>query len=432
MGVDDLRITPQEYRTITESSRAQPINAFTSSEAVSFNNLSFLKDGNKVSSTISQITKASDEYATASTKLIDVAGIDSLDNRVLSFNFIDKNGVRKEGELHLKETDKSVFRIDFDNSGTYEENEELDLLDADGKAVIASEATYQQLMDVVALALSGVTPGEKISDANYAIDEAITVIQNSSSTSADIEAAIDKATHGYDTETREYIKDAITYGAVATDTSSTYTLAEKTEAANKYNKAMQNAELSQYGNLFQTARHNIDVHLDHQGKMQIIDKTTTETNIQFSLNDYNYASKSDGSFAFSFVANDAIKIEDPAVSFYDDLDQIIESVRKGEFNLDANNNNSRSLGINYSLNKINHLMDNVQKAQTTIGSYSNALQSAQERAELLSINVQTVRSGVIDVDLAEAYLKFQQVSTSYQATLSTVSKINSLSLLNYM
>ena len=67
-----------------------------------------------------------------------------------------------------------------------------------------------------------------------------------------------------------------------------------------------------------------------------------------------------------------------------------------------------------------------------IGAYSNALLDAKDRAEYLSLNVKTVRSEVIDVDIAEAYLQFNQISNSYQAMLSTISKINSMSLLNYM
>jgi flagellar hook-associated protein 3 FlgL len=77
-------------------------------------------------------------------------------------------------------------------------------------------------------------------------------------------------------------------------------------------------------------------------------------------------------------------------------------------------------------------MTHITKEHTKIGSYSNALSQASDRSELLSINVQTVRSEVIDVDIGEAYMKFNQLSNSYQAMLSTVAKINSMTLLNYM
>ena len=72
------------------------------------------------------------------------------------------------------------------------------------------------------------------------------------------------------------------------------------------------------------------------------------------------------------------------------------------------------------------------KKHTKIGSYSNALQSANERADFLNINIKTIRSKVADTDIGEAYMKFTKLSNSYQATLSTIAKINAMSLLNYM
>ncbi len=54
------------------------------------------------------------------------------------------------------------------------------------------------------------------------------------------------------------------------------------------------------------------------------------------------------------------------------------------------------------------------------------------RAELLSVNVQTIRSEIADVDFGKAYMDFTQLTNSYQATLSTIAKVNSMSLLNYI
>ncbi len=69
---------------------------------------------------------------------------------------------------------------------------------------------------------------------------------------------------------------------------------------------------------------------------------------------------------------------------------------------------------------------------TEIGSYSNALLNASDRADFLTLNVKTIRSEIADVDIGEAYTRFTQISNNYQATLSTIAKINSMSLLNYM
>ena len=58
--------------------------------------------------------------------------------------------------------------------------------------------------------------------------------------------------------------------------------------------------------------------------------------------------------------------------------------------------------------------------------------TTNERATTMKVNVQTVKNEVIDADYAEAYLNFTQKTLSYQAMLSATSKINQLSLLNYM
>ena len=136
--------------------------------------------------------------------------------------------------------------------------------------------------------------------------------------------------------------------------------------------------------------------------------------------------------SLTFMANDAIKVEDPKIDFFGELNTMIEAVREGYFSMDGDSDDPRNLGIQNSISRIDHFMDHITKEHTKIGSYSNALSNANERSELLSINVQTVRSEVIGMDIGEALMKFNQLSNSYQAMLSTVAKINSMSLLNYM
>lgn len=369
-GVDDLVITNANDRTITQGAGISTVNAFTTFDSVNLSNYNFTKDGNTLESNVSQVTK-SNEFATASTKLSEVSGSSSLDGRVITFDFTDKNGNPSKGQINLKETTGSTFQIDFDNSGTYEDNETINLYAPNGSVSKASEVTYQQVMDVITLALSGKQP-------------------------------LDKDT--LDTTVDPAVFDTIADGNL----------------------------FEEYQSALKIAKSNVDVHLDSKGVLVVTDLKNTETNMQLSIGDYDITDLTNTTQAFSFMANDAIKINDPSIDFFSDLDDIIESVRFGEYQMDSSNENPRSLGLNNGLTMIDHLMDHVTKAQTTIGSYSNALSSAQERAELLSINVQTVRSSVIDVDLAEAYLQFEQLATSYQAMLSTASKINSMSLLNYM
>jgi len=188
---------------------------------------------------------------------------------------------------------------------------------------------------------------------------------------------------------------------------------------------------SDYESALVSSKNSVEVGLDYQGRLQIHDKLNSKSSIEFFMFDAN-ADNSTVASAISFMANDSVKIADPNIDFYKNLDEMIEAVRSGTFRMDEKSDNPRNIGMQNSLNRLDQLMDHFTKEQTKIGSYSNALSQANVRSQLLSINIQTIRSEVIDTDIGEAYMRFNQLSTSYQAMLSTVAKINSMSLLNYM
>ncbi|WP_458701462.1 flagellar hook-associated protein FlgL [Sulfurospirillum sp. 1307] len=191
-------------------------------------------------------------------------------------------------------------------------------------------------------------------------------------------------------------------------------------------------DFSEYNSAITDAKAVVEVGLDYKGRLEIKDKQNSQTSIEFAMYDSKSNDYSATPSTLNFMANDLITIEEPKIDFYKDLDQMIEAVRNGTFRMDSQGSNPRNIGMQNSIQRLDHLLDHVTKEHTKIGSYSNALSQASDRAQLLSINVQTVRSEVIDVDMGEAYMKFQQLSNSYQAMLSTVAKINSMSLLNYM
>ena len=188
---------------------------------------------------------------------------------------------------------------------------------------------------------------------------------------------------------------------------------------------------SDYESALVSSKNSVEVGLDYQGRLQIHDKLNSKSSIEFFMFDAN-ANNSTVASTISFMANDSVKIADPNIDFYKNLDEMIEAVRSGTFRMDEKSDNPRNIGMQNSLNRLDQLMDHFTKEQTKIGSYSNALSQANVRSQLLSINIQTIRSEVIDTDIGEAYMRFNQLSTSYQAMLSTVAKINSMSLLNYM
>ena len=135
---------------------------------------------------------------------------------------------------------------------------------------------------------------------------------------------------------------------------------------------------------------------------------------------------------FSFNENNALTIDEPSTSVFQDLDNMIEAVRKGYYRADADSNDPRNTGMQGALQRLDHLIDHANKELTKIGSQSKLLTATKERAEVMKVNVLTVKNDVIDADYAESYLKFTQLSLSYQATLQASAKINQLSLLNYL
>ncbi len=336
-----------------------PIESFSIPDGMNYERRGFEKDGNTLTSNISQIVKDTNEYATNSTKLLDVSGKKTFDDTAVVgdetiFNLIgiDSSGNSFNAQLELTNDTVNGTRFTLDNGATY-----YTIYDTNGNPTKADDITYQQLNDAISMITSNNLPTDTNGTAGIQFDE--------------------------------------------------------------YNSALI------------SAKGVVEVDLDYKGRLQIHDNFNSESQIEFSMFDQN-ADKSTQASALTFMANDAVKIDDPNIDFYKDLDNMIEAVRGGTFRMDGDSDNPRNIGIQNSIQRIDHLMDHVTKEHTKIGSYSNALSRANERSELLSINVQTVRSEVIDVDMGEAYMKFNQLSTSYEASLSTVAKINSMSLLNYM
>ncbi|WP_331773947.1 flagellin N-terminal helical domain-containing protein [Sulfurospirillum sp. 1612] len=315
------------------------------SDASNYSIRGFEKDGDQLSANVSQFVKSTGDYATASTKLSDVAGSASLDGKQFLLTGTNINGTSFNVQVDLSSTG-STFSLD---GGTTN----YTLFDANGNATPADEVTYQQLNDVVSMVTSNTLP-----TSNTATD---------------------------------------------------------------YNTAVASAQQS------------VSVTLDNQGKMQIKDNNNSASKIDFTMYDSD-ANNFDGTTApaMTFMANDAITVDEPNVSMFQQLDAMIAAVREGNFTMDSTASDPRNTGIQNAMLQLDHISDHVDKMHTKIGTYSNALQSANERASFLSLNVTKVKSSIADVDIAEAYMNFTQISNNYQAMLSTVAKINSMSLLNYM
>ena len=179
------------------------------------------------------------------------------------------------------------------------------------------------------------------------------------------------------------------------------------------------------------AKKLVSVGLDSAGALKIEDKSNQNKNISFSFYDKD-TSDFTKSASLSFMGNRAVVVNNPKIDFFKDLDTIIEAVREGITGIDANGANPANPGMQNAIAKIDNLSTHFAKEHTKIGAMSNNLQLANDKASTLELNVTQLKSKVADVDIAEAITQYQQVSLNYQAMMSTVSKVNSLTLLNYL
>lgn len=193
-------------------------------------------------------------------------------------------------------------------------------------------------------------------------------------------------------------------------------------------------QLDEYTAAISTANSKLDVGLDYKGRITIKDKENSASKIEFSLRDTQENDFSAGNtpVALSFNANNAIVADEPYVDFFKDLDEMIAAVRNGTYRMDANGDDPRNIGLQNSIERIDHISDHVSKMRTKIGSLSNALSYAKDRSAILGLHVQELESEFADVDIGEALMQFNQASVSFQGILTTISKINSMSLINYM
>ena len=172
--------------------------------------------------------------------------------------------------------------------------------------------------------------------------------------------------------------------------------------------------------------------LTYDGKIEFKDLTQPITKASIALYDTNTNQfDKDASFA-TFNANNAITIRDPKTDFFKTINDIIQGVESFSNNPDANDPKIRNVGIQNAIAMMDDLQNHVFKTQSVAGAQSNTLSKAQERVGILETSTMSLRSSVIDTDIAESSLKLSQLTLNYKAMLSTVSKVSQLSLVNYL
>ena len=172
--------------------------------------------------------------------------------------------------------------------------------------------------------------------------------------------------------------------------------------------------------------------LSYDGKITFSDQTSSITKASIALYDKNSDNFTKDASVMTFNSNNALTISDPKTDFFKTIDEMIASVSDHTNYPDAKNANHRTIGIENAIKKMDDLQSHVSRMHSKVGAQSNTLNTSLERTQLLEVSTMTLRSSVIDTDVAEASLKLQQLTLNYQAMLSTVGKVSKLSLVNYL
>ncbi len=193
--------------------------------------------------------------------------------------------------------------------------------------------------------------------------------------------------------------------------------------------------------LLKQAKGNLSVNLNEEGKVIIQDNMHSNTKIQFMLfdkdaNDFSQNALHSDKPSLKLNANNALIIDKPSVNFFDQLENIITSVRKGIYRPDAlgdtYSSDMRNLGIQNGITLIDHLSDHIEKMIAKNGAHGKAFENIIRRNEVLKTQVQSIRGETTGTDMAETYNKFSNLTNNYNAVLASTNKINNLSLTKYL
>ncbi|GAA8502102.1 flagellar hook-associated protein FlgL [Helicobacter pylori] len=193
--------------------------------------------------------------------------------------------------------------------------------------------------------------------------------------------------------------------------------------------------------LLKQAKDNLSVNLNEEGKVVIQDNMHSNTKMQFMLfdkdaNDFSQNALHSDKPSLKLNANNALIIDKPSVNFFDQLENIITSVRKGIYRPDAlgdtYSSGMRNLGIQNGITLIDHLSDHIEKMIAKNGAHGKAFENIIRRNEVLKTQVQSIRGETTGTDMAETYNKFSNLTNNYNAVLASTNKINNLSLTKYL
>jgi flagellar hook-associated protein 3 FlgL len=314
--------------------------------------VNFAKEGSSLSANAAQVTKDTNAFATAATRLSEVADLSqgtagTLDGTQLKL--VGTNIINNNYDITINLNSAGSTFTDNISGNTYDI---FNLAQTGRVATDADKVTYQQLMDVVNMAVTDTFP--------------------TTNSAADYDDAIIRS--------------------------------------------------KQAGETF----------LSYDGKINFSDRLSKDTLATVSLYDANSGGFGGDSSVMTFNTNNSIAIRDAKTDFFKSIDDMIKAVEEHKGYPNSSSGDPRTIGIENAMQKMDDLQAHVSRMHSKVGAHSNTLTNSLERTQLLEVSTMTLRSSVIDTDLAESSLRLQQLNINYQAMLSTVGKISQLSLVNYI
>ncbi len=179
------------------------------------------------------------------------------------------------------------------------------------------------------------------------------------------------------------------------------------------------------------AKKDVHVTISQSGKLQIENKANDKA-LEFAFFDVDAADMDNTTPSFALMSNDAVTTQKPEMDFFYQLDEIIAAVRNGSQHPESDNANPRNIGLQDAIAQLDQFDSHFNKNLAKTGVIQKSLTNAQDRAQSMELSIKELKSELTDVDIAEAYMNLNQLSLSYQAILSSVTKVNALTLLNYM
>nr|QGT50480.1 flagellar hook-associated protein FlgL [uncultured Helicobacter sp.] len=348
-----------------------------------YDRVSFENQGSKLISNVSQILANGMGYANDETKLSEVAG-GSIDGQVYNLNLNDHNGIPLNARIEFSNNKGSFLVLP---------NADFDPTDADSQAEFfiplynphdeppavtitkADDVSYRQLLDVINIALNY---------SNQAMDA---------------------------------------YKGV--------------QVQDEPTQAGKNA----FEGLIRQTEGKVSAYLTKDGRIEIHDEMRSVSRMKFMLydastNDFSEQAIRDYRSSLTFNANNALVIDQPDIDFFNTIDDIIGAVRSGVYRPDAfgeeYTSEMRNKGIQNGLEVFRHLSDHIEKIIALNGSHSRSFENTIRRNEVLRVQIESIKSDVIGTDIAETYNHFSNLTTNYNAVLASTSRINQMSLVNYL